>query len=851
MNARRVGRSVAGCLFTLAVACHGGCYEPATQEAKVVVAPAQPPIPPPPALPPVPTITGGLCRAPTAPDGPLAYGQCVLTQAMAKAKTTATVGVVLATDPRAQGVEVGAAAESYSIVSERDRTLVVGRDDVGAMYGAMDVAERLDAQGAAALPLPAPVKASPFMKIRAANLFLVLPEPGKPWWFRDPAFWTEYLDMMARGRLNFLDMHGMYNLDNTYFPNALLYLANSASMPNVGIPRAERDQNLAMLNVVIKMAETRGIKVGLMSYLVSLSLPGNEKETDEEKALTPQYNKEAVADLAVRAPGLSYLGFRIGETGRPPEWYIATYVDTLKAVHSKAVAYTRSWLTKKSDLLSLIQASGPDTIVEAKYNGEQLGPPYVISGGGMERWKSYSYEDFLEEPTPYKFVFQVRAGGTHRLFRYASYARTRRAVLGMAVSPRVQGFTLEAAHAYFPQGDFYHAHPEDSFSPWAFRRDELSYLLFGRLGYDPNTPEAIFRKALADRVGTDGLWDAVQAASDITPTMLATETCGPDQRDYAPELDIGGPVSYWALPSRKKEKTISCRMGHQPFDEFAVASEYDTANDLLEQRATSRYTSVDMALLLLADAKVARTASGVAIDPNNREAKDVVRECGVLADLGTWFAHKVRAATALAVYEGTGSRAWFGAAKAEVTDEIAAYRDLVRDTAYIAPFEEKMRMSHTKLTSFHWQRQLSTVEGDLAALDQVDAQTKVAHLPSRAKGALPNPKTWLNAPKAAGPGLVSLKVSPEDPHARQWNVTVTFATPPPAGSWVRVLHRNFRSNGGDWTSSDATGSGTVWNAEVDSTGNGSMFAVEVNGAPGHGWRYPDLMKETPYRPLAP
>jgi len=852
MAAQGFARLARGTLFIVLVACSGARHDGPPPPPATVPAP-DPFVPPP-----VPTVVGGACPAPNTPANPIEYGQCVLTQSMTRAHASANVSVLLASDPAASAVDVLPSPESYSIVTQGERTLVVGRDGVGAMYGAMDLAERLDQHGAAAFPLASPVKTSPLMKVRAANLFLVLPEPGKAWWYRDPEFWVEYLDMMARGRFNLLDMHGMYNMENTFFPNVLLYLATSASMPAIGIPRAEREANLAMLNVIIKMASVRGIKVALMNYQVSLSIPGDEKETAEEKELVPQYTREALADLATRAPELSYLGFRVGETGRPPEWYVSTFVDTLKAVHAKAVAYTRTWLTKKPALLSVIQASGPETLVEAKFNGEQLGPPYVISGGGMDRWSSYSYENFLEDPAPYKFVFQVRAGGTHRIFRYASYARTRRTILSMTLSPRVQGFTFEAAHAYFPQGDFYHAHPEDSFSPYAFRRDELSYLLFGRLGYDPNTPEAVFRKMLEERVGTDGLWDAVQAASDITPWMLAGQTCGPDQRDDAPELDIIGPVSYWATPNRSKDEVGGfrptskiCSTGHQPFDAFAVAGPYEAAEDLLERRGTSRLSPIDLSLTLLSDGKTARAAALVAIDPQNREARDVVRECTALADLGDWFAHRLRAATALAVYEGTGSDAWLHAAKGESKVSISAYRDLVRDTGYITPFDDTTRMSRTHLTRFHWSKQLPFVERDLEAIDEVVTTRTKAHPTSKAKGPLPAPNAWLTTPRRPGPELVDLKVSPEDPHAAAWKVTVTLGAPPPQGARVRVLHRRFSSNGGDWTSTDAAGSGTVWTTSIDGTGDGAMFAVEINGVPGEAWRYPDVTKETPYRPLAP
>ena len=108
---------------------------------------------------------------------------------------------------------------------------MIGRDPTGAMYGAYELAERLRL-GTAALPVAQSFSLAPAVPLRAANLFLVLPAPGEAaWWFLDPDFWTEYLDLMVRARLDFLDLHAMYNLDNTIFPNALLYFAHDQREP--------------------------------------------------------------------------------------------------------------------------------------------------------------------------------------------------------------------------------------------------------------------------------------------------------------------------------------------------------------------------------------------------------------------------------------------------------------------------------------------------------------------------------------------------------------------------------------------------------------------------------------------
>jgi hypothetical protein len=259
-------------------------------------------------------------------------------------------------------------------------------------------------------------------------------------------------------------------------------------------------------------------------------------------------------------PGLRRIGFRIGESGHDAAWFADTIVAGVKSAGTGVEIYTRTWGTKRDEILALAAAAPSPPVVEAKLNGEQLGAPYPIAGGifTADAWTNYSYEDYLDDAAPpYRFVFQVRTGGTHRVFRQASYARTQRLVRSLLVGA-VSGFSLEAPHAYAPERDYYHATAGDRFSEWTFRRDELMYTLFGRLAYDPSTPERVFAAKLARRTRADGLWAPLQAASEIVPWIQSANTCGPDHRDFAPELELGGAVDYWASPSTSPAPADAC-----------------------------------------------------------------------------------------------------------------------------------------------------------------------------------------------------------------------------------------------------------------------------------------------------
>lgn len=806
----------------------------------------------------IPAARLGDCVNECNPSSSVEYGRCYLACVQSVVRSNARVQVLTADDRAAQAalaaarVSLDMRPESFEIVPIDGATAVIGRDAVGAMYGAMELADRLRLNGPCFLPLREPLVGTPAVSIRAANLFLVLKEQGETtWWFLDQEFWRQYLDLLAASRINFLDLHAMYNLGNTIFPNALLYFATSGTFPQVGVPPEERQVNLAMLNTIIDMARARGIQVGLMTYRSDARPTGEgTPQLPDGSEELKVYTREAARDIATRASGLWRLGFRIGESGQPASWYIDTLIAGVQQAGTGVKIYTRTWGTNKPDILAIVEAAGPDTIVEAKYNGEHLAAPYAIAGGKFSNaWRNYSYENYLDPPTPYPFVFQIRAGGTHRTFRYAAYERTRRTVLNFLISPRISGFTLEAAHAYFPQRDPFHA-LSDQFSEWTFRRDELSYLLFGRLAYDPTAPPDFFRLSLQARVGTGDLWDPVQAASDIVPWIQTAHTCGPDQRDYAPELEFGGHVAYWSLPSNGARPPHSCGSAHQPFDQFALSLPDDVADDLVLGRITSRVSPLDVARAVLADAQQARAAAGVSIDPSNPEARDVVSECLALADLGDWYGHKLRSASALAVYRKTGARDYLDAARAETDAAGQGWRALANDAAYILTFVENLRMRPLGVSPFHWSLPtvLARLAEDPASINGVEAE--VIANPPCFSGTLPPAADWLDTPRGQGPGLLSLEVSPPDPTAPTWTVSATLGQELPPDSVVNILWKAFAGTS-DWRSSPTIRIGSSYQATINGGGQGGMFSVEILSSTGDGWRYPDLFQDTPYRSLAP
>jgi len=780
---------------------------------------------------------------------PGTYAAEKLAEAQEVAGSTAAVRLMLADDPDAPAlldaanVAVDARPESFAILPSGTGAVVVGRDESGILYGALELVERLQAEGAAALPPAAAVAGAPATPIRGANLFLAMREKHEgSWWFLDESFWERYLDLLARARMNFLDLQGMYDVERAVFPNALLYFGRSASHPEVGAPEAERAANLGMLQRVVAMARERGIRVGLLVNRGDDSLLAKKNDATLDPEALAVYTREAAASVAREVPDLWRMGFRIGESKQSASFFARTFVAGVREVSPTMGIYTRTWLASKEDIVSLAHGAG-DLLIESKLNGEQIGAPYPIAGGLFTegaRFVNYSYQDFLTWPEPYTFVFQIWGGGTHRIFRHASFARAKRLLAGVGMGGS-RGFSLLATHAFMPQRDFYHAKAEDRFSRWSFRRDELEYLLYGRLAYDPATPEQVFRDALRRRTGTDALWDAVQAAGEIVPWIQAGHTCGADQRQFAPDLEWGGTVGMWASPAGSTEAQGICGTGyHGPYDTFAVASPHATARALLAGEPLPTLSSLEVARIALDAAARAREAAEVAVDPELAEARDVVRECVALADLGAYFGHKLRAATALAVYDGSGRLDYLGEAMRDTDRADRAWEALGRDTSYIAPFHEPMRMIRLGMPVYHW-----TMQGTLADPASIYAVVVAPRAIAGDPSTLPPAHEWLRASRPEGPGLASIEAAPPERRGAAWRVTVTLAHDVGDGAEVRLRYKDFSALA-DWQTAAAQGGGARFEAEAPGLGEAAFFAIEVRDGASHAWTYPDVRAGAPY-----
>jgi len=580
-------------------------------------------------------------------------------------------------------IKVSDKAESYAISVTSDQRVVVveGSDATGVMYGEFDLAEQVSAQpGSDFVAKLKPVSRSPYLEIRGVNMFLTVQDIDDPQGaFWSDEYWKTYLDIMARDRYNFLDIHGPCDAVTLTFPNGFAYFVSLPDFPSVGVGREPAARNLARFRQVIRMAADRGIKVGYMNYEASPPIgPWKTRRfgVDERWAPVPQeylkssqleqYTREAVESFLKQLPDLWMFGFRVGESGQPEDFYKKTYLTALAELPRSLKIYLRTWIADPQEVRNLAASSKNPVYIEPKYNGEQLGLPYQAALGGRRYPPSGSYEDYTDNPKNYSIIWQIRAHGTHRVFYWGSPEFARRTVRSCKLGDGV-GFSMEPMEAYLPAADYLHHNPKTNhgFYKWMVEREWVWHLIWGRTAYDPDVPDRVFVNEFIRRFGAQAgplVFKALEEGSKIVPFVYAYHSVGLDHQNFAPEFETGDHAL--GVRSRLWQGTRLVPYGGNnddflsvdTLDRTAMAAPAIYADELLQGLSSGKMSPFEAANYLEAAAKTSeqQIAEAAILNPRSLENFDCIRlDIEALAWLARYYRDRILSATHLELYERT------------------------------------------------------------------------------------------------------------------------------------------------------------------------------------------------------
>jgi hypothetical protein len=697
-------------------------------------------------------------------------------------------------------LQVAGSPESYALsVPSRQTIAVEGSDAAGAMYGALDLAEQIDwAPGSEFVGLIKPVSKSPFLQVRGINMFLTtqdIDEPGGAFWSDE--YWNGYLDMMARDRYNFLDIHGPCDAVTLTFPNGYSYFVSLPDFPEVGVGPERAARNLARFRQVVRLAAERGIKVGYMNYEAPPPIgPWKTRSFghDERWAPVPQefltgprleeYTREAVASFLRQLPELWMFGFRVGESGQGEDFYKRTYLAVLKDAPQSLNLYLRTWVADPQKVREIANSAKQHVYIEPKYNGEHLGLPYQAALGGRAYPPSGSYEDYTNYPRNYSLIWQIRAHGTHRVFYWGSPEFARRTVRSCKFGAGV-GFSMEPMEAYCPAADYLHHNPrtDHSFYKWMFEREWLWHLTWGRTAYDPEVPDQVWLSEFGRRFGPQAgpaVFRAVVESSKIVPFAYAYHNVGLDHQDFAPEFETGDHAlgvrgRLWQghrLAPYGGNNLDFLRVG--TLDRTAMADPTAYGESYLQHSFHGKMTPEEAAdyLGVAAGASEAGIQEAARLSPASPKEFDCLRmDIEAVASLGRYYRFRILSASHLAFYLRTYHHPELTAAYDDLQRAVASWDRLADVTEqHFGYVPEYIRMG---VSQFRWREEGRSLGADLEQVN--DLESDFRHLRDK------------EGYRTIVGHVPPFKVRPGQP----LKLTATYATGPPNGR-VLLFYRNAR-----------------------------------------------------------
>ncbi len=562
---------------------------------------------------------------------------------------------------------------------------ITGGDPTGAMYGGLDIAEAIRIHALNELPEG---EHRPYIERRGIKFNIPLDvrtpsysDNGDSFQANIPevwstAFWHEFLDEMARHRYNVLTLWNLHPFPSIVrvpeFPDVALNdvwrtrvrLDDSFSHSGSDMVRPEMlrdveivrrmtiDEKIAFWRHVMQYAHDRGIEVYWFTWNIFVwGTDGKYGITaDRDNPVTIQYFRASVRELVRTYPLLAGIGITAGENmGRGDkrltveQWLWQTYGEGVRDALADQPGRSfrlihRFHMTDLNEILKEFHNALDILEFSYKYSVAHMysipNPPFIKPvlermPAGMKTWLTVRNDDIYS-------------------FRWGDPDYAREYILNMPGPDRLAGFYMG------PYGYCWgrEAIDVDGEVPrqLVMKKQWYSFLLWGRLSYDPALSNEHFRKILAARfpdVPSEKLFTAWAAASRVFP-LITRFFWGDIDLRWFPEacMRYPAPRGFYTVKDFILGQTMP-GSGVLNIQEWLNKKERTNENAIGPlEIASDLDNNAQKTLTLLADLK-SRQVTG-------RELQRTLGDLEAMAYLGKYYAEKIRGAVNLAEFDREG-----------------------------------------------------------------------------------------------------------------------------------------------------------------------------------------------------
>jgi len=568
--------------------------------------------------------------------------------------------------------------------SEGGKIRVTGGDANGAMYGGLDVAE------AVRLGTLAELRAGehrPHIEWRGIK-FNITPDRRTPtysdnsdsaqynipeMWSMD--FWHEYLDEMARHRYNVLSLWNLHPFPSIVkvpeYPDVALNdvwgqkegkvdtnfnmnsnaMAEPFKLDNVQIvKKLTIDDKIRFWREVMQYAKDRGVDIYWFTW--NIFVWGTEGKygltEDGNNPKTIPYFRASVRETVRTYPLLAGIGITAGENMNSKQgsfdheaWLWQTYSEGIRDA-------LKDQPGRQFRLIHRFHQTGQNNILTAFK--DYPGPFDFSFKYSIAHMYSMAKPTFIKSLLE-QMTWSVRTWLTVRnddifSFRWGDPDYARQYVCNIPGPDRVAGFYM-GPDGYCWGREFIDREPETP-RQLVMKKQWYSFMLWGRLSYDPTLPNSLFERTLAVRfpqVPAAKLYEASAHASRIVPQIT---------RFFWGDIDVR-----WfpeACTQSRGFYTVKQFVEGITMPDSGVLNIRQWRTRLAKGAPMEGMTPLQVAESLKghADQTLGLVAELRPIQGDNKELRLTLGDCEAMAHLGNYYAEKILGATDLALFDQSG-----------------------------------------------------------------------------------------------------------------------------------------------------------------------------------------------------
>ena len=628
-------------------------------------------------------------------------------------RTATSLGVrgLLHTEPQSYSIRVHRNGKETTIA-------VLSADPTGAMYGGLDIADAITNAAAGQVQ---DSDHTPYIAQRGIkfNIPLDLRTPSysdnshaaqnniPEMWSLD--FWHPFLDNMARHRFNTLSLWNLHPFPSLVkipeFPDVALNdvwrtrvpLDDSYSHSGSDMLRPELlrdvevvkkltiDDKIQFWRDVMQYAHDRGIQVFWFTWnLFTFGAEGKHGITaDQTNPTTIAYFRAAVREMVLTYPLLAGFGITAGErmqnlTGEfsKEKWLWKTYglgvADAVRTQPSRQVRMIHRYHQTGHDEVTKEwkDYQGPFDL-SFKYSIAHMysspKPPFILSAlpylsPKLRTWLTVRDDDYYS-------------------FRWGDPEFARAYIQNMPASDKVTGYYM-GPDGYIWGREFLSTEPE---TPRQLVIDKrwYTFMIWGRLSYEPALPDDLFRRALAARFPTTDnatLFRAWSTASKIFPQIT---------RFFWGDIDLRWqPEACLSHPRYRGFFTVKHFIEGETMPGSGIIDIVEWRSRKLAGQPVEATTPLAVADAL--DRYASETAQQVTALRRNqgsdKELRQTLGDLTCMSHLGHYYAAKIRGACELALFDKTSEPARREASIAHLTSALDHWKRYAG--SYTAQYEQ-------------------------------------------------------------------------------------------------------------------------------------------------------------------